>query len=35
MDVSGPRTDRIMHISIRDVNGKEVWNKTIKARDLQ
>lgn len=35
IDVSGPRTDREMLISIRDVNGTVVWNKTIKARDLQ
>ncbi|MFB6240798.1 MAG: alkaline phosphatase, partial [Gemmatimonadota bacterium] len=32
---SGPRKDRRMTISVRDVAGKEVWSRTIRASDLR
>jgi alkaline phosphatase D len=35
LNVSGPRTDRVLKITIHDKDGKEVWAKKIKARDLR
>ena len=35
LNVSGPRTDRVLKITIFDKNGDEVWTKDIKARDLK
>ena len=35
LNVSGPRTDRVLNIQIYDKDGKEVWTKDIKARDLR
>jgi len=35
LNVSGPRTDRVLKITIHDKDGNEVWTKEIKARDLR
>ncbi len=35
LNVSGPRTDRVLDIKIFDKDGKQVWTKKIKARDLR
>lgn len=35
LNVSGPRTNRVLKIQILDKNGKQVWSKEIKARDLR
>ena len=35
LELSGERTDRELKIIIMDNQGKEVWTKTIKAKDLQ
>ncbi|CAM1343385.1 alkaline phosphatase D family protein [Tenacibaculum amylolyticum] len=35
LNVSGPRTDRILNIKIFNKEGKELWSKEIKARDLR
>lgn len=35
LNVSGSRTDRVLKISIFDKDGKELWIKEIKARDLR
>ncbi|WP_299674682.1 alkaline phosphatase [uncultured Tenacibaculum sp.] len=35
MKVSGPRTDRVLTIQILNKDGKEMWTKNIKARDLK
>jgi alkaline phosphatase D len=32
--VHGPRDDRRMTVSIRDVDGREIWERTITAREL-
>ncbi|HUG40524.1 MAG TPA: alkaline phosphatase D family protein [Longimicrobiales bacterium] len=32
---SGPRTDRVMEITVRDVQGREVWTWTIAASELR
>ncbi len=35
LKVTGPRKARVLTIQILDKNGKELWNKEIKAQDLQ
>ncbi|MGD1946148.1 MAG: alkaline phosphatase D family protein [Croceivirga sp.] len=35
LNVSGPRTDRVLSITILDKDGKEVWTKNIRAKDLK
>lgn len=35
LNVSGPRKDRVLNIQIFDANGKQVWTKDIRARDLK
>ncbi|MDX2182623.1 MAG: alkaline phosphatase D family protein [Gemmatimonadaceae bacterium] len=35
LDFSGPRTDRVMTMSIRDVKGDVKWSRTIKASELR
>ncbi len=35
LDVSGPRTDRQMTITVWDVAGREKWSRTIKASELR
>ncbi|MDC8005861.1 alkaline phosphatase D family protein [Aureisphaera galaxeae] len=35
LNVSGPRTDRVLNIKIFDKDGKELWTKDIKAKDLK
>ena len=35
LNVSGPRKNRVLKITIFDKDGKELWNKNIKARDLR
>ena len=35
LNVSGPRTDRVLNIKILDKDGKELWTKDIKAQDLK
>jgi alkaline phosphatase D len=34
-EISGPRKERVLNISIWDVEGKEVWKQEIKANDLK
>lgn len=34
LNVSGPRTDRVLKIQIMDKDGTEIWSKVIKAKDL-
>lgn len=31
---SGPRTDRQLEIAVHDINGQELWKKTLKANEL-
>lgn len=35
LNVSGPRTDRVLKMTIFDKKGDEVWSKEIKANDLK
>ncbi|WP_350291769.1 alkaline phosphatase D family protein [uncultured Croceitalea sp.] len=35
LKVTGPRTNRVLHMSIFDKEGKEVWTKNINAIDLK
>jgi alkaline phosphatase D len=35
LDFSGPRTDRVMTVTVWDVNGDELWSKEIRARELR
>lgn len=35
LEVSGPRTDRTLKINIFDKEGKELWNYSIKAKELR
>ncbi|MDT8436209.1 MAG: alkaline phosphatase D family protein [Gemmatimonadota bacterium] len=35
LDVSGPRTDRVLRIAVRDVSGREVWSREIRAAELR
>lgn len=35
LDVSGPRTDRVLTISIRDKDGREQWTRRIAASELR
>ncbi len=35
LNVSGPRTDRVLKITILDKDGNELWNKSINAQDLR
>jgi len=35
LKVTGPRTDRVLTMTIFDKDGKELWVKEIKARDLK
>ncbi|MEM9362489.1 MAG: alkaline phosphatase D family protein [Bacteroidota bacterium] len=35
LNVSGPRTDRLLTIRILDKNGKELWSKNIRAQNLK
>ena len=35
LNVSGPRTDRILKITIFDKDGEEVWTKNIEAKNLR
>ncbi|MEM7187298.1 MAG: alkaline phosphatase D family protein, partial [Bacteroidota bacterium] len=35
LKVSGPRTDRVLAISIFDKDGEQLWTKEIKAQDLK
>ncbi len=35
LNVSGPRSNRVLNIKILDKEGKELWRKDIKAQDLK
>ncbi|WP_435578193.1 alkaline phosphatase D family protein [Gilvibacter sp.] len=35
LNVSGPRTDRVLTITIRDKDGQPLWTREIKAQDLK
>jgi alkaline phosphatase D len=35
MEVSGPRTDRVLTIRVLDAAGKERWTRQIKASELK
>lgn len=35
LDVTGPRTDRVLTVAIRDVTGREVWSREIRASELR
>lgn len=35
LDVSGPRTDRAMKITLYDPDGSELWTRTIRASELR
>jgi len=35
LNVSGPKKDRVLNIKIFDRDGKEVWTKDIRAKDLR
>jgi alkaline phosphatase D len=35
LNVSGPKKDRVLNMKIFDRNGKEVWTKDIRAKDLR
>jgi alkaline phosphatase D len=35
LSFDGPRTDRVMTITIHDVKGETIWSREIRARDLQ
>lgn len=35
VNVSGPKNDRRLKVTIYDTDGKEVWNKELKAEELQ
>ncbi len=35
LSVSGPRKDRVLEISIFDKDGKELWSKEIRAKELK
>jgi len=35
LDFSGPRADRLMMVTVWDVNGDELWSKEIRARELR
>lgn len=35
LDFSGPRDDRVMKVTVWDVNGDELWSKEIRARELR
>lgn len=35
LDVRGPRTDRVLTIAIRDVAGREVWSREVRASELR
>ena len=35
LDFSGPRADRLMKVTVWDVNGDELWSKEIRARELR
>lgn len=35
LEVTGPRKNRVMTMRIYDVDGKELWNRRIKAKDLR
>jgi len=34
LDFSGPRTDRVLTITVRATDGREVWSEEIRATDL-
>jgi alkaline phosphatase D len=34
LDFSGPLTDRVLKVTVRDVEGAELWSAEIRARDL-
>lgn len=35
LDFSGPRADRVMQVTVWDVNGNELWSREIRARELR
>ncbi len=35
LEITGPRKNRVMTIRIYDVDGKELWNRVVKAKDLR
>ena len=35
LDFSGPRRDRVMRVTVWDVDGDELWTKELQARDLR
>jgi alkaline phosphatase D len=35
LEVTGPRTDRALTVAIFDVNGKQLWTRTVKASELR
>ena len=35
LDFSGPRTDRVLTITVRAADGSEVWTREIRAQDLR
>lgn len=35
LDFSGPERDRVMRVTVWDVDGEELWSKEIRARDLR
>ena len=35
LDFSGPRTDRVLTITVRATDGSEVWTREIRAQDLR
>ena len=35
LDFSGPEDDRVMDVTVWDVNGEELWSKEIRARQLR
>ena len=35
LEVSGPRLNRVLDISVKDKEGKQIWQQTLKATELQ
>lgn len=35
LDVTGPRTDRVLTVAVRDVEGRAVWSREIRASELR
>ena len=35
LDVTGPRSDRVLTMTVRDVDGRTLWSRELRARDLR